>query len=76
MRIRLSDAAATGALLEHLTLQGFPSTCVEPDELDVLFPGSPTIFAYAAELDVWGAKHADVTLAYPLSPRIVLASAA
>jgi hypothetical protein len=69
MRIRVSDAAATLALREHLALQGFPSTYVGPDELEVLFPGSPTLFASAAELDLWSAEHAEVTLTYDTAAR-------
>jgi len=70
MRLRVSDATATLALLEHLAVQGFPATCVRRDELDVLFPGSPPLLAAAAELDRWNADHADVTLTYELHPRL------
>lgn len=69
MRIRLSDASVTGALLEHLAVQGFPATYISRDELDVLFPGSPPLLATAAELDLWGTEHTHVTLTYETPPR-------
>jgi hypothetical protein len=69
MRIRVSDAAAALPLREHLALQGFPSTYVSADELEVLFPGSPTLFASAAELDLWSAEHTEVTLTYDTTTR-------
>lgn len=69
MRIRVSDAAAAPALLEHLAAQGFPARYVGRDELDVLFPGSPSLFAAAAELDLWRARHPQVALAFPSRPR-------
>jgi hypothetical protein len=68
VRVRLSDASATAALLEHLALQGFPSTYLRRDEIDVLFPGSPSLFALAAELDLWRAGHPGVTLRYDGAP--------
>jgi len=64
MRVRVSDAEAAGELRRHLADQGFPSSWVRGDELDVLFPASPCAFESAAELDLWQARHEGVTLAY------------
>lgn len=60
MRLRVSDASATAALLRHLAEEGFPSTRVGRYELDVLFPGRPSQLVPAAELDLWRARHDDV----------------
>lgn len=64
MRLRVSDAEATADLERHLADQGFPARMIAKGELDVLFPGSPSIFAPAVELDLWRARHrrVDVTL--------------
>ncbi len=44
------------SLLSHLVAEGFPARRVGEDELDVLFPASPTLFAAAVELDDWRAR--------------------
>jgi hypothetical protein len=36
--------------------QGFPPTTTGEGELEVVFPGSASIFAAAAELDLWEAR--------------------
>jgi hypothetical protein len=44
------------SLASHISEQGFPVTRAHVDALDVLFPGSPEIFAAATELDLWEAR--------------------
>jgi hypothetical protein len=44
------------SLASHISEQGFPVTRTCTDALDVLFPGSPAIFAAATELDLWEAR--------------------
>lgn len=44
------------SLASHVADQGFPVTRTTDGELHVLFPGSPTIFAAAVELDLWEAR--------------------
>jgi hypothetical protein len=62
MRVRVSEPTATSDLKAHLVEQGFPASEVTEDELDVLFPGRPTIFAPAVELDLWRANHLGVSV--------------
>jgi hypothetical protein len=54
-------------LAAHLVEQGFPPVRASDGELCVLFPGSPTIFAAAAELDLCeargGCRLADLVIA-------------
>jgi hypothetical protein len=62
LRVHLSDAGAAEDLRLHLAAQGFPTALSSEDELEVLFPAVPSIFAPAVELDLWRARHAHVTV--------------
>ena len=55
MRLRI-DPSFAESLRRHLCATGFPAVHVDPGEIDVLFPGSPGIFAAAAELDLWESR--------------------
>jgi hypothetical protein len=44
------------SLLCHLDEQGFSPARVGAGELEVLFPGEPSIFPAAADLDLWQAR--------------------
>lgn len=68
MRLRVSDSAATIALSRHLKEEGFPSTLVAHDELEVLYPGPPGDLVPAAELDLWRARHDGVTFTVEARP--------
>jgi hypothetical protein len=57
MRVRLHiHPGQQRSLASHLAAQGFPPTTTSEGELDVLFPGSASIFAAAVELDLWEAR--------------------
>jgi hypothetical protein len=57
MSLRLSiHPTQLESLADHVSEQGFPVTHAEGSALEVLFPGSPEIFAAAAELDLWEAR--------------------
>jgi hypothetical protein len=63
LRVRVDDAAAARDLKQYLTGQGFraeETSCAA--ELEVLFPGQPSIFAPAVELDLWRSRHAGVNV--------------
>ena len=62
MRVRVSDIQALPGLVSHLVLQGFPAEPCGGDEVEVLFPAQPSLFAPAVELDVWGAANDGVTV--------------
>jgi hypothetical protein len=51
LRLRVSDTRAVWELRQYLAKQGFPSSMQSTQELIVLFPGRPSIFAPAVELD-------------------------
>lgn len=57
MQLRLQVSPRYEAtLVAHLAEQGFPAVRAGQGELRVLFPGPPSIFAAAAELDLCEAK--------------------
>lgn len=57
MRLRLRiHPQHEESLASHLAAQGFPPTPLGGGVLEVLFPGSPAIFAAAADLDLWQAR--------------------
>lgn len=58
VRIRV-DSRHLESLRAHLAEQGFPSSRVGRDLLQVLFPGSPALLAPAAALDDWLARETD-----------------
>jgi hypothetical protein len=62
LRVQVSDAETAPDLHEHLTRQGFPASLRQSGELTVLFPGRPSIFAPAVELDLWHMNHPAVTV--------------
>jgi hypothetical protein len=66
-------------LAAHLAEQGFPAVRAGAGELRVLFPGSPTIFAAAAELDLCEARGgfsvADLVIAEVPAMRVARRSA-
>jgi hypothetical protein len=55
IRLRIHPRHAESLAL-HVEERGFPVTPVAAGEFDVLFPGSPGIFASAVELDLWIAR--------------------
>lgn len=62
MRVCVSDTRSVSHLRRHLIEQGFPTSQISENELNVLFPACPSIFAAAVELDLWSAAHAGVTV--------------
>ncbi len=65
MRIRVTHEHALEDLQIHLNHQGFRATAPPdgpPRTLEVLFPAAPQAFAAAAELDLWCAENAGVSV--------------
>jgi hypothetical protein len=75
--LRVSDDHAD-SLVAHLADQGFPARHLGGGEVDVLFPGSPSLFPLAAELDEWVARtggEARVRIEPPQGGRLAAAAA-
>jgi hypothetical protein len=63
LRVRASDPSAAADFRQHLARQGFPASMWTSRELAVLFPSRRSMFAPAAELDLWRMNHTAVTVA-------------
>jgi hypothetical protein len=62
LRLHVSDVRALPSLVLHLAEQGFPATDRGGGVVEVLFPAAEWALRAAAELDLWCAANAGVSL--------------